>query len=248
MSVERLTPWDMIPLSLSVESLAILKPSAPPAPRILYQDETCLAIERPPFTHLTLEGDRSSAGLLRRVRELPGCAEAELVPGLEPEASGICLVARRAASRAELARALLAGKKSYLALVRGIARPKGRIERTAPGGHAATRYRRERVVGTHSLIRAFAEPGQRSQLRPHLASIGHPVLGDDVSGDEASNRYFDERHGLDRPFLHCARVELELAAGSLSIESELAPDLAATLTSLDAPASVELDEAPPSGQ
>lgn len=243
--VEQVTPWDMIPLSDSVESLSVLKPGRPPALRVLYEDATLLAIEQPALDSINLKSDNPGS-VLRRVRDLPGNAEALPVPGLEPDSSGICLFARQPAALAEVSRALVDGKKYYLSLVRGIIRPKGRVERPAHGGRAATRYRRERVVGTHSLIRAFAEPGQRPQLRAHLASIGHPVLGDARSGDAASNRYFDERHGLDRPFLHCARLEFDLAGAAIVIESELAPDLGAVLESLAAPPSVELEEAAPS--
>jgi 23S rRNA (uracil1939-C5)-methyltransferase len=245
LGLEQVTAWDMIPLSASVESLAILKPSQPPALRILYQDAMLLAIELPPLDHINQKSDTTDR-LLRRIRELPGNAEAVLLPGLEPAISGICLALRQPAALRELGPALMAGKKYYLSLVRGIIRPKGRIERPAHGSRSATRYRRERVIGTHSLIRAFSELGQRPELRQHLASIGHPVLGDARFGDAASNRFFEERHGLDRPFLHCARVEFEFSDGAIVLESKLAPDLAAVLGSVQAPPSVDLDEAAPS--
>jgi 23S rRNA (uracil1939-C5)-methyltransferase len=244
LEVAELSPWDMIPQSESVETLALLKPGQPPALRVLHEDATLLAVEHAAIDTNTRQGDYPGS-MLRRIRELPGNAEAVLVPGLEPDVSGICLVARRPLALPELSQALLRGKRQYLALVRGIIRGKGRVERPARDGRAATRYRRERVVGTHSLVRAFPEPGQRSQLRQHLGSIDHPVLGDTRFGDAASNRYFEERHGLDRPFLHCARLELELAGATITIESELAADLAQVLESLAAPPSVEHEEAAP---
>ena len=46
------------------------------------------------------------------------------------------------------------------------------------------------------------------QICRHLASIGHPVLGDSRHGHAPSNRHFAEKHGLDRPFLHCMRIVL----------------------------------------
>jgi 23S rRNA (uracil1939-C5)-methyltransferase len=65
-----------------------------------------------------------------------------------------------------------------------------------------------------------------------MAAIGHPLLGDSRHGDPASNRYFEHKHGLDRTFLHCARIELGAAEAPLRLESPLAPDLAQVLASL----------------
>jgi len=234
-----LTPWDMIPLSDSVETLAILRPAAPAALNVLHEDATLLAVEQSPYWDFTPEGEGS---LLGRVRLLPGNAGALPVPGLEPEASGVRLFARRPEVLGELGNALFLGQKEYSGLVRGIIRSKGRIQRAARDGRGATRYRRERVVGTHSLVRAFPEAGQPSRLRQHLANIGHPVLGDARFGDAASNRYFDERHGLDRLFLHCARLVLQHAGRELVLESALAPDLAAVLEGLASP-SIDANEA-----
>jgi 23S rRNA (uracil1939-C5)-methyltransferase len=246
LSAESTTPWDMIPLSDAVETITLLKPSAPPPLRILYQSPKLLAVERPAST-ITPEGDKF-APLLERIRQLPGYAEAVLPSELDPVGSGICLAASQPRVLAELRAALQSGSQHYLCLVRGIARQKGRIERPTRAGRSSTRYRRERVVGTHSLLCVQPEPGQRSELRRHLASIGHPVLGDARYGDAPSNRYFDEKHGLDRAFVHCSRVELQLEGAPITIESELAPDLAAVLESLETPPSVELEETTPSGE
>ena len=48
-------------------------------------------------------------------------------------------------------------------------------------------------------------------------------------GDRATNSYFWHKHGLDRSFLHRARVRLELGGRELEIRSELAPELARVL-------------------
>ena len=52
------------------------------------------------------------------------------------------------------------------------------------------------------------EGDARHQIRQHLASIGHPVLGDERYGHAPTNRYFEEKSGLDRTFLHCSRLEI----------------------------------------
>lgn len=67
-----------------------------------------------------------------------------------------------------------------------------------------------------------------------MAAIGHPLLGDARYGNGPSNRYFEHRHGLDRPFLHAARVRLAATADAaeLSFEAPLAADLRAVQASL----------------
>lgn len=235
-AVESARPIDMIPLSSAVETLAVLVPDEPPAPRVLYEDEALVAVDKPAFVSTTPQGEHTDS-LLARLRAMPGLANAVPVHRLDIGTSGVCLFARSPQGASVLSAALTAGNKSYLALVRGIIRPKGKIDRPLRDGRslrdAVTRYRRERVVGTHSLVRAMPAQGRQHQIRRHLASINHPVLGDERHGDPASNRYFAEQHGLDRSFLHAARIELVFGERSLIIDSPLAPDLSAVLESLE---------------
>ena len=230
-----LLPLDMIPLSESVETLAVLEP-APPSPVVeLYRNEMFVAVNKPPHLPTTPQGEHAH-DLLAAVRRLPGFRKAVPVHRLDVGTSGVCLFARKPAFVAELARTLRQGRKEYLALVRGSLPAKGRIVRALSDGgtlrEASTRYRRERRVATHSLVRALPEQGRTHQIRRHFAGIGHPVLGDARYGDPASNRHFEERHGLDRTFLHAARITLELAGTPLVIEAPLAPDLEAVIESL----------------
>src|SRR5207244_1607201 len=69
------------------------------------------------------------------------------------------------------------------------------------------------------------------QIRRHLAAVGHPVLGDMRYGHAPTNRYFEEKHGLDRSFLHLVRVELDHpdTGDRLLIEAPRRPDLRAAL-------------------
>jgi 23S rRNA-/tRNA-specific pseudouridylate synthase len=101
------------------------------------------------------------------------------------------------------------------------------------------------VIGGHSLVRVQIETGRTHQIRRHFAGIGHPVIGDGRYGDRATVTHFALRHGLDRPFLHCARIALQLAGGpsavearacarEQNIEAPLAADLAQVLDSLRA--------------
>jgi 23S rRNA-/tRNA-specific pseudouridylate synthase len=155
---------------------------------------------------------------------------------LDAGTSGVCLFARSADRARDLSRALGAGTKRYVALVRGIARKKGHIARPLKEAGidraASTRYVRKDVAAGHSLLSVFPETGRTHQVRRHLAGIGHPVLGDARYGDRASNVHFEHAHALDRTFLHLERVTLVLGGTERVLEDELAPDLRAVLASL----------------
>src|SRR5690606_9086161 len=217
----------------------VLARGAPPAPTVLYEDAALLAVAKPP--HLpTVPHPERPGSLLERVRALPGAAEAGPVHRHDADTSGVCLFARSAAHAAAGQRALAdpATAKRYLALVRGFARAHGRVARPiVEGGRArpaVTRYRRLRVVAGHALLEVAPETGRTHQIRRHLAAIGEPVLGDARHGHAASNRHLFERAGLDRPFLHCAVLELVRPGGGapLRLEAPLAPDLRAVLMRL----------------
>ncbi|MEO8875733.1 MAG: hypothetical protein ABI461_09120, partial [Polyangiaceae bacterium] len=68
----------------------------------------------------------------------------------------------------------------------------------------------------------------------HLAEIGHPPVGDPRFGDARTNRFFEEKHALDRPFVHALRVELDhpTTNARVIIEAPLAGDLRITLERL----------------
>jgi 23S rRNA (uracil1939-C5)-methyltransferase len=233
----RLAPFDLMPLTAEVETLAVLRRGAPPPLALLFEDEALLAVDKPPFLP-TVPHPEHAGSLLARVRELRGAARAAPVHRLDAGTSGVCLFAKSGAAAAALQRALAdpATSREYLALVRGLARPRGRIARPlAEAGRlrsAATRYRRLDVAGGHALLAVRLETGRTHQIRRHLAALGEPVLGDARHGHPASNRHAFERFGLDRPFLHCARVALPHRGRVLHVEAPLAPDLAAVLRRL----------------
>jgi 23S rRNA (uracil1939-C5)-methyltransferase len=228
----RLEAFDMIPWSDAVESLALLAPAPPPPLRVLYEDALSVAVFKLPFEASVPHGD-AARSLLERARE--AFAEPQLAPvhRLDVGTSGVCWFARRPEHVAPLARALEQGEMTYVALARGITHVKGKINRPIPEGGkprpAVTRYRRTAVVGGHSLLELRPEQGRKHQLNRHLASIGHPILGDARHGEAASNRHFEHRYGLDRPFLHCTTLRVPLEQGLVEIQAPLAGDLAAVL-------------------
>jgi 23S rRNA (uracil1939-C5)-methyltransferase len=198
----RATPFDMIPLSDAVETLAVFHVAPPPPARLLHEDAAFLAVER--VAH-----------------EPP-----------ESEPSGVAVFARDSAHARRLAPALGAARHEYIALARGILHPRGTLGRAAQDGGERTRYERIEVVAGHSLIRIAGSGAAPTAILKHLARIGHPVLGDARRGDARSNAHFEHRYGLDRAFFHRSALEFGWNERRVALRSELAPDLAAVLAAL----------------
>jgi 23S rRNA (uracil1939-C5)-methyltransferase len=127
------------------------------------------------------------------------------------------------------------GRLIYLAAAKGVTPAKGAITRDLREGGRAyparTRYRRLAIASGHSILRVIPDGGRTHQIRRHLAAIGHPVIGDERYGHLPTNRYFEEKHGLDRSFLHLVRIEVlhPRSGARLLIESTLPGDLRSAL-------------------
>lgn len=234
-SADSLSAYDMMPLTEEVETLAVLRPTGVPEPEVLFESERLIAVAKAPHESTTPQGEHESS-LLARVRTLPGASFAVPVHRLDAGTSGVCLFARDAKYVAELAAALAAGEKEYVAVAHGVTRDKGSIRRPlSEHGRpkdARTRYVRRAIVSGHSLLVARPDEGKKHQIRRHLAAIGHPIVGDDRYGDVRTNRHFLSKYFLDRPFLHCARIRLRHEGSEIVLTAKLAPDLAVVLRAL----------------
>ncbi len=99
-----------------------------------------------------------------------------------------------------------------------------RMAVTADGRHARTDYQ---VVGSYrapaevSRLQCRLETGRTHQIRVHLSSINHPLVGDPVYGQRRPVL------GLTRPFLHAAELAFvhPETGETVSFESPLAADL-----------------------
>jgi len=228
---ERLEPWDLMPLTDQVESLAVLRKASPPAPAVLWADPELVAVAKPPGLP-TLPHPEHGDSLLARVRRLRGRSEAAPASRLELGTSGVCWFASTPAGATGLERALAApgAEQRILALVRGVARARGRIARPA----GTLTYQRRAVVAGHALLELTVTGGGVQAVRRALASIGEPVLGDERHGHAPSNRHLFERAGLDRSFLHVlsTRFAHPTSGAAVGCEAPLAPDLASVLERL----------------
>ena len=127
--------------------------------------------------------------------------------------------------------------RAYLALVRGSV-AHDRFEVDAPLGRAGARIRVDATGGREAttafevrerfdratLLDAEPRTGRTHQIRVHLSSIGHPILGDrryGGGGDDAREL------GLERPFLHAWRIAFDhpITGERIDLEDPLPPDL-----------------------
>jgi 23S rRNA pseudouridine1911/1915/1917 synthase len=167
---------------------------------------------------------------------------AGIVHRLDRDTSGLLVVAKSDEVHRAL-KALLAARRmrrEYLTLVDG--RPSARTGTIdAPIGRhrrdrvlmsidsddprdARTHFEIERVLPRATLLRVGLETGRTHQIRVHMAAIGHPVLGDRQYGGVV-------RYGLERQFLHAARLAFEhpVTGAAIDVSSPLPADLAAAL-------------------
>ena len=172
--------------------------------------------------------------LLHRFGQLSSTS-GELRPGivhrLDKATSGLIVVAKNDESHRKLA-VQFSGrqvKKTYIALVQGWPKQeKGTVNssisrdsvrrtrmttRRSGGREAITHYSVTKKVdskyGKFALLELRIETGRTHQIRVHLASLGHPVVGDTLYGAPAEIRGKNSPTiSLDRNFLHAAKLEL----------------------------------------
>lgn len=71
-----------------------------------------------------------------------------------------------------------------------------------------TEYRPLKLVGQVTLLEVHLITGRSHQIRAHLASIGHPVIGDTKYGNPRLNREFLKNAGVTHQLLHAYRLFL----------------------------------------
>lgn len=84
---------------------------------------------------------------------------------------------------------------------------------TAEGDYIETVFRPLAVSDGYTLLEAELITGKPHQIRAHLASVGHPLIGDHKYGDKGTNRLMKERFDLPYQLLHACRVEFPEGSG-----------------------------------
>lgn len=231
-----LRPLDMIPLTDEVETIALLRRAGIPVPRVAYADHEILIVDKSPHEPTAQQGEYATS-LVARARRLPGASDVVPVYKLDVGTSGLVMLARSTDLLAKWrdVLSLPTTRQIYVAAVRGITPGKATVTRDlrehGQQHPARTRYRRLAVASGQSVLRVGPDQSRTHQVRRHLASVGHPVLGDERYGHAQTNRHFEEKNGLDRTFLHCLRLELDHpdSGARLIVETPLAGDLRSVL-------------------
>lgn len=238
------------------------RPAPAPAPEaipltILYEDPDMAAVDKPAgmVVHAgagVRQGTLVNALLSRfgSLSSLGGETRPGIVHRLDRYTSGAILVARTDQAHERLA-AQFASRtvtKIYLALVHGTVREEsGRVQRPivrdpvrrvrmtarlGRGRAASTAYRVLARYCGFTLLEVRIGTGRTHQIRVHLSSIGHPVVGDRLYGAPAR---VEGRPPLDRYFLHahCIRFLQPTTAEPVEVVSPLPPELAAWLEGLE---------------
>ena len=213
----------MTPSSESQEPVDELPPYLVPhsqAPiRIFYEDRDLLLVEKPHHL-LSVPGRHplNHDSLIRRLQ--PRYPDVQAVHRLDLDTSGLMVVPKRRESLSELGRQFQRRQieKEYTAIVWGemeddggaielpIAtdwpnRPKQMIceER---GKHALTRFEVLNRGDNRSLVKLMPVTGRSHQLRIHMQSLGHPIIGCDMYAHP------EALEASDRLLLHATRLKL----------------------------------------
>ncbi len=216
---------------------------------IVHEDETLIVLDKPAGL-VVHPGNGNASGtllnaLLYYAPELEKVPRAGIVHRLDKDTSGLMVVARTLEAQTDLVRQLQAHtvKRYYQALVRGqlerggsVDAPIGRhpTQRTKmavlKGGKPARTHFRvvERFVDC-TLVECALETGRTHQIRVHLTSIGHPLVGDPVYGGGPSR--IPAGPAFARQALHARRLGLvHPATGKAMLwKSRLPDDLAALI-------------------
>ncbi len=171
-----------------------------------------------------------------------GPERAGLVHRLDKETSGLVIVAKGELAHRRLSAAIADRRvtRRYAAMSWGhlaadtlsvdkpIARDprdRKRMAVVSTGKHARTDFRRLARFASADLLRAHLHTGRTHQIRVHLASVGHPVVGDDAYGGGGGRRLA----GLPpkRHFLHAAWLQFHhpISGEQLDFRSPLPDDL-----------------------
>ncbi len=218
----------------TVEVPAARKPKdeAPAKIRVLVEDEHYLVAEKP--AGLLAVGEGSAETLLRAQTGIPTL---QAVHRLDRDTTG-CLLFAKSAAAFDAAVAIFKTRrvtKLYHAIVYGsFDRPASTVDQELDGVRAVSHIHREAVSKDASFLKVRIETGRTHQIRRHLASIRHPVLGDREHGVKFAR---DPRLlTVPRQMLHASGLELPhpmLPGKTLKAHSPLPADFRRCLRLFD---------------
>lgn len=158
---------------------------------------------------------------------------------LDRNTSGLVICGKSMAGLQQMA-ALLKDRslhKYYLCLVKGVMTESQHLEgyllkdensnqvkifqkETEGAAHIITEYEPLYTEGETTLLKVTLVTGKSHQIRAHLSSIGHPIIGDPKYGDRKVNAFFRETHGIKNQMLHAWKLTFPKLAELLDNLSE----------------------------
>lgn len=201
---------------------------------IIYEDDDFIVINKSPFiamhpTH-NHQGDTLANALTYHLEKEGKSTVFRAVGRLDKGTSGIVVCALNSHAAARIP---ATSQKEYLAVVCGKTDEKGTIEapiyRPDPmktircvderGDYALTHY--EKVSGNdkYSLLRVKIETGRTHQIRVHFASLGMPLAGDSLYGEDV--------FGIGHQLLHCAKMSFihPVTGEKMTFEADIPEDM-----------------------
>ena len=202
--------------------------------KIIYQDNNVIVVDKP-------------AGILVHPVKDEKDTLIDLFPNTKPvhrldrDTSGLIILAKNEKAHDWLKSQFKNReiKKKYLALVHGkLKEKKGIIAKSisksrkgkqtiAPIGKkrdAITRYKVIKEYGDNTLLEVLPETGRTHQIRVHLTSIGHPIVGDQ------KYKFKRQKSIINRQFLHAKYLKFSLPGGKvIELESKLPEELKSIL-------------------
>ena len=225
--------------------------------KIIYEDTSLLVINKPAglLIHTTTSKRASTEEtlvnwLISKYPDIRKVGENALRPGivhrLDKDTSGVMVIAKNQETfeylKSQFQNGLIA--KTYRALIFGspkndtgviegvISLKPGTTKHTVHKGKmpkpAVTEYRVLERFENVSFIEVYPKTGRTHQVRVHLASIYHPVLGDKLYGSKTSKKLFIPK--LNRQMLHAYKIEFESPNGKkLMLTADQPEDFEAVL-------------------
>ena len=218
-------------------------------PKIIYEDEAVIAVNKPAGmpTHTSFghyEDSLSNAVCLyMKSKGLPFVFRA--VNRLDCDTSGVVLIAKNRHYAAILSKSLQNGefKKKYIAIVNGKAPEYGEIEgyiaregesiikrclystSVERSDYSLTKYVSELSSETASVLFVTPITGRTHQIRVHMSSIGHPIIGDTLYGEKSDH--------IDRQALHAYSLSFPspINGEEICVIAPLADDMKALVKS-----------------
>lgn len=199
---------------------------------VLYEDDFCLVINKPAgvAVHPGVGMEDAEVTLLSGIaflfqeRKIPFSADAVLVHRLDKDTTGCVLIAKTADAHAALQKQFeeRTVQKKYLAIVFGIPNPpsalidapvgrnltdrtKMSVLRTSTSREARTTYTTLSTNQYAALLACDLHTGRTHQIRVHLRSVGHPILGDENYFTSKSVEYA-KNEGIESLCLHAWKL------------------------------------------